>query len=274
MKMVCRAVIVWQPYYTTQKMDNMKMKYLKSIVTVAFLSLAVLLVFDSCSTSKNTASRKGDATAVTNTPDYEQIKKLVNSKSSNFYYPDLLRRFEAADTTLTVEQMYYFYYGTATRPDYSPYKPSNYDALHKALEKDNPEEKDWQEAARVIDEQLKTDPTNIRFHFYKQIVYNNLYGPESEKTFDAHNQVVMLISAVTSTGDGRSKETALHVICVTDEYGIMDVFGLSPKQQSLVHDDYGQSYDVMDLEKNEYGLESMYFNITVSMDAMNKMFGS
>ena len=173
---------------------------------------------------------------------------------------------------MTIEQLHYFYYGTATRPDYSPYKSSNYDALHKALEKENPEKEDWENAAQVIDEQLKTDPTNIRFHLYKHIVYDNLYGPESEKTADAYNQVVMLLSAVTSTGDGRSKETAFHVISVADEYGIMDTFGLSPKMQSLV-EDKGQSYDVMELKENEYGLESMYFNITVSMEAMNKMFG-
>jgi hypothetical protein len=43
--------------------------------------------------------------------------------------------------------------------------------------------------------------------------------------------------------------------------------------QSLVQGDHGQSYDVMELEENEYGLESMYFNITVSMQALDKMFG-
>ena len=182
------------------------MRYLKSIVIVAFLSMAVLLVFDSCSTSKKTTTRKGDASIAANAPDYKRIKKEINTKGSEFYYPELLRRFEVADTTLTVEQLYYFYYGTATRPDYNPYKTSNYDALHKALEKETPEKEDWENAAKAIDEQLKTDPTNIRFHMYKHIVYDNLYGSESEKTFDAYNQVVMLLSAVTSTGMGARKK--------------------------------------------------------------------
>ena len=235
-----------------------------------FILLGLMTI--SCSTSKKTTTRKGDAAISVNAPDYKRIKKEINTKGSEFYYPELLRRFEKADTTLTVEQLHYFYYGTATRPDYNPYKTSNYDALHKALEKETPEKEDWENAAQVIDEQLKTDPTNIRFHLYKHIVYDNLYGPESEKTFDAYKQVVMLLSAVTSTGDGRSKETAFHVISVTDEYGILDTFGLSSKMQSLV-EDKGQSYVVMDLEENEYGLESMYFNITVSMEAMNKIFG-
>ena len=238
---------------------------------VMLLSLAALFVMASCSTSKKTTTR--DTAVTTNALDYKQIKKEINSKGSEFYYPELLKRFQAADPTLSLEQLRHFYYGTATRSDYNPYKKSNYDAIRKVLAKENPEKEDWENAAKAIDKQLKTDPTNIRFHLYKHIVYSNLYGPESEKTADAYNQVVMLLSAVTSTGDGRSKETALHVICVTDEYGIMDFLGLLPKQQSLVRDDHGQSYDVMVLEENEYGLESMYFNITVSMEAMNKIFG-
>ena len=248
------------------------MKMMKSIVMVAFLSLTALFVLDSCSTSKKTTTRKGNVSVATNAPDYKQIKKEINSKGSEFYYPELLKRFEAADMTLSLEQLRHFYYGTATRPDYNPYKMTKYDALREALAKDTPEKEDWEKAAQEIDKELETDPTNIRFHLYKQIVYSNLYGPESEKTINAHNQVVMLLSAVSSTGDGSSKEKAFHVISVADEYGIMEIFGLSLAMQSLV-EDKGQSYDVMELKENKYGLKSMYFNITASMEAMNKNIG-
>ncbi|MBP5797728.1 MAG: DUF4919 domain-containing protein [Bacteroidales bacterium] len=250
----------------------MKMRYLKSIVTVAFLSMVALFVMGSCSTSKKTTTLKGEASITANAPDYKRIKKEINTKESEFYYPELLRRFQAADTTLSLEQLRHFYYGTATRSDYDPYKRAKIDALREAFEKDTPSKEDWEKAAKEIDKELETDPTNIRFHWYKQIIYSNLYGPDSEKTADAYNQVVMLLSAVTSTGDGRSKETAFHVINVADEYGIMDICGLSPTMQSLVKDK-GQSYDVMDLKENEYGLKSMYFNITVSMETTNKIFG-
>ena len=173
---------------------------------------------------------------------------------------------------MNLDQLRHFYYGTATRSEYDPYKMAKIDALREAFEKDTPSKEDWEKAALEIDKELETDPTNIRFHLYKHIIYSNLYGPEAKKTSDAHNQVVMLLSAVTSTGDGSSKESAYHVINVSDEYGIMEIFGFSPTMQSLV-EDKGQSYDVMELKENKYGLKSMYFNITVSMQAMNKMFG-
>lgn len=243
------------------------MRLLKTIVTMAFLSMVALFVMSSCSTSKNTATRKADASIAANAPDYKKIKKEINTKGSEFYYPELLRRFQAADTTLSLEQLRHFYYGAATRSDYDPYKMAKIDALREAFEKDTPNKEDWEKAANEIDKELETDPTNIRFHLYKHIVYSNLYGQDSEKAATAHNQVVMLLSAVTSTGDGSSKESAYHVINVSDEYGIMDIFGLSPTMQSLV-EDKGQSYDVMELKENKYGLESMYFNITVSSYAL------
>ena len=80
----------------------MKMRYLRSIVTVAFLSLAALFVLDSCTTSKKTTTRKGDANITANAPDYKRIEKEINMKESEFYYPELLRRFQAADTTLSL----------------------------------------------------------------------------------------------------------------------------------------------------------------------------
>lgn len=250
----------------------MKKRILKTLVTVAFLSMVTLFVMGSCSTSKKTTTQKGEASITANAPDYKRIKKEINTKESEFYYPELLRRFQAADTTLSIEQIRHFYYGTATRPDYNPYKMAKIDALREAFEKDTPSKEDWEKAAKEIDKELETDPTNIRFHLYKQLIYSNLYGPNSEKTVDARYQVAVLLSAVISTGDGSSKELAFHVINVSDEYGIMELFGFSPTMQSLVEDN-GQSYDVIDLKENQYGLKSMYFNITTSIEATNKIFG-
>lgn len=243
-----------------------KKKLLLSITTI--LVLSSLLVLDSCSTSKK--SVKHNDTAL-NTPNYTQIKKAVNTKGSEYYYPELLRRFEAADTTLTREQLYYFYYGTATRSDYNPYKPANYKEVNEALSGDTLTKEDWQKAAQAVEKQLQSDPANLRFHQYKRIVYSNLYDMGSEECINAYNQVFMLVSAITATGDGRSKESAFHVISTTDEYGIMEILGVSPKSQSLIHDK-GQSYDLMELEENEYGLNALYFNITVCFETLNKLF--
>ena len=41
-------------------------------------------------------------------PDYELIKKEIQDKSSNYYYPKLLNRLVANDTLLTNEAMILF----------------------------------------------------------------------------------------------------------------------------------------------------------------------
>ena len=243
------------------------MKKVASILLVASLVLTSLFVLDSCSTSRKAANN-----VAANAPNYKQIKKAVETKSSEFDYPELLRRFQEADTTLTAEQLYYFYYGTATRPDYNPYRSNNYDGLKEALSVDEVTEEGWRKAAQVVDEELELDPTNLRFHIYRQMVYSNLYGKESQEATDAYNQVIMLFTTITSSGNGKTPETAFHVISTTDEYGLMDMLGLSLKSQSLI-ERHGRSYDLMEFEENEFGLEALYFDVTVCMEAMHKVFG-
>ena len=243
------------------------MKKVASIILVAFLLLASLLALDSCSTSRKVANN-----VASTAPNYKQIKKAVETKGSEFYYPELLRRFKSADTTLTTEQIHYFYYGTATQSSYNPYNVSNYKDIKEVLSGDTITEDDWKRAAQIVEKHLESDPTNLRFHIYKQIVYSNLYGNESQEVIDAYNQVMMLFSTITSSGNGKTPETAFHVISTADEYGLMDMLGLSLKSQSLI-ERHGHSYDLMEFEENKFGLESLYFDITVCMESLNKMFG-
>ena len=81
----------------------------------------------------------------------------------------------------------------------------------------------------------------------------------------------MLSSAILSSGDGLSKESAIHVISIDDEYAILNMYGLSPKMQSLIEEE-GQKYDKMDLDPNKYGWESLYFNTSIMATALKKMF--
>ena len=243
------------------------MKKIVSIILAASLVLTSLFVLDSCSTSRKVANN-----VASNAPDYKQIKKAIESKGSEFYYPELLRRFKSADTTLTTEQIHYFYYGTATQSSYNPYNVSNYKDIKEVLSGDTITEDDWKRAALIVEKHLESDPTNLRFHVYKQIVYSNLYGKESQEANKAYRQVMMLFSAITSTGDGKAPETAFHVISTADEYGLMDMLGLSLKSQSLT-ERHGRSYDLMEFKENKYGLESLYFDVTVCMESLNKMFG-
>ena len=206
------------------------------------------------------------------TPNFKKIKKEVNKKKSELYYPKLVERFEAVDTTMTMEQLQHLYYGTATRSDYNPYKFDDKSELIKIFQKEIKDAKDWQRALDIVNAKLKDDPTSFRYHIYKHMICENLYGEESQQANDVITQLMMLSSAVTSTGDGLSERTAFYVISVDDEYGILDLLGLQSVGQSLIQK-YGQSYDCLKLAENQYGLEALFFNVTVCMDQLHKTFG-
>ena len=206
------------------------------------------------------------------TPNFKKIKKAVNKKKSELYYPKLLERFEAVDTTMTMEQLQHFYYGAATRSDYNPYKYDDKSELIKIFQQEIKETKDWQKAANIVEAKLKDDPTSFRYHIYKHMIFEQLYGEDSQQANDALMQLIMLSLAVTSTGDGLSERTAFYVISVADEYGILDLLGLQSVGQSLIQK-YGQSYDCLELAENQYGLDALYFNVTVCMKQLHKTFG-
>lgn len=251
----------------------MKMRYLKSIVMLTFLSLAALFVMASCSTSKKATTSKRDTAVATNAPDYKRIKKEINSKNSEFYYPELLRRFEAVDTTMTIEHLRYIYYGAATLPDYSPYGTSSFKSeLEKAMDITEPTQSDWENALSIVNKQLAKDPASLTSRFYKLNILVKVFGEGSKESIDAYNQLTMLFYAILSTGDGQSEETAFYITSVSDEYTFMNMIGFRTKAQALVHSDNGQSYDVMDIVDEDGSESKLYFNITVLMESLNKMF--
>ena len=214
-------------------------------------------------------AQKLDTTYTSKPPDFKLIEKDIESKKSGFYYSDLKKRFLAADTTLTMEEMRHFYYGTSTRKGYDPYKNDLLQELNAILRKDALTPADWKKAVAIIDKQLKSDPTNLTFYQYKQIACAHLYGKDAKETYNAYFQTVLLTGAILSSGDGKTKESAIYVINVSDEYAIMSFYGLSLSKQMLVKDG-DQEYDVMELGKNELGLENLYFNITVCSEALAK----
>lgn len=205
-------------------------------------------------------------------PDFAKIKKEVNSKKNEYYYPKLLKRFEAADTTMTIEHFRHIYYGAATLPDYEPYGSDLEKELEKVLDTDKPTKSVWKKALGVVNKQLSEDPTNMTFHLYKINISEKVYGDDSKEFINAYNQLTMLFYAILSTGDGTSEETAFYVTCVSDEYTLMKMIGMKPKGQALVHADNGESYDVMDVEDDEGNESKLYFNITIMMEQLDKMF--
>ena len=200
-------------------------------------------------------------------PDYELIKLNIENNQSNFYYPKLWDRFQQGDSTLTLEEKRHLYYGYVFHKNYSPYA-SAHDAkqVNTILNKEKTTKKEWEKIVFLLNTSLSKEPFNFRHLYYQSIAHNALNNSvDADKNA---RKIWSIADALNSTGDGLSKETAIHVIAVSNEYDYLFLNNLSMQSQALING----GYDILYLMPNEGGLEEMWFDVTQSLNYLNKSF--
>jgi hypothetical protein len=85
-----------------------------------------------------------------------------------------------------------------------------------------------------------------------------------------------LLSEIYYSGDGKTCETAMVVIKVSDEYEIISELQLSVEMQSLVGDCDLMEFDtkLQELEKGEKPIKQLYFNVRIPLENLSKQFRS
>jgi len=190
-------------------------------------------------------------------PDYDSIEMIISDSTSRYYYPDLMNRFMDRDTTLDLQDFRVLYYGYSFQDKYEPYWRSDYgekirEAFSKPINEDN-----YIEILGLASKALEENP----FYFDAlQLVF--MAFNETGNTAMAKKlayQVNGILAAIMSTGDGKTCETAYHVISTTHEYVFLGFFGFEPKGQSLSN---GERYcDYIRLGKNDEHLKGIYFDV-------------
>ena len=180
--------------------------------------------------------------------DYPAIKEYVTSHNTEFQ--KLMQRFEENDTLLTRQDHAMLYYGYSFTPAYK----GSMD--------------DFQDFRKLIKEEK--NPVSL------QLLYN-MYGIAGLLQKDIREikhyskRYAALLTMIALTGDGTSEETAFKVICVNDEYQLLNMlFKMeNMKGQSLVN-----KCDLIEFDKCQYYEgNQMYFDISRSLDYMSELFG-
>ncbi|RZJ71832.1 DUF4919 domain-containing protein [Flavobacterium sp.] len=198
-------------------------------------------------------------------PNYDKIEKAIADKTSEFYYPTMFGRFKKGDTTLTIQQKRHLYYGFQFQPNYNPYGvPKEMEELRPLLKNREMSDADALKVSTLVQKILAKNPFDIK------MMNVLLYATEKTKetaVFNATlNQMAMVIDALGSSGDGKTKQTAFYVISVSDEYQLLAVLKLQPAgKQSLV-----EHYDYLEVAANPDNIKGLYFDVTASMGAMVK----
>lgn len=199
-------------------------------------------------------------------PNYELIKKNSTDKNSKLNFEVLYERYTNADSTMTIEDKRYLYYGYSFTDYYSPYGTGSTEVrqkLNELLQKKEGDKNDLKKVIEYTDELLSDFPFSIRLKNIRIYCFRELDMIEEAKKEEF--QANAIIDALLSTGNGVDKETCIYVINVTNEYDLIGVFGFSyGGEQSLIDG----RYDYLTIDENPYEIEGLYFDVSRSLNGL------
>ncbi len=190
-------------------------------------------------------------------PNYKKIKKLTFKKKSDFYYLKLSKKFTTG-ADMTLEEKRVFYYGFAFRNSYEPYKISkDRNEINTILLSRIFDEITLNKLDVLIRNELVDNPFDLKLHNLHIFVYKKLR--QKDKVAIKLKQIQVIKDAILSSGDGKSKKTAYHVIFVKNEYDILKLLKLKEKKHLFID----KNFECIFVQPNPQNIEKVYFNITM-----------
>lgn len=192
--------------------------------------------------------------------DFNKVYAQTTHEKSPYYFPKLLERFRAVDTTLTHAEYMYLYYGY-TRSIH--YNPSDGDATElRALV----ETKQLEEAKPLIDTLDEKNPVNMNLTYSKGLMAFMEKNDLDAKRFTS--QTRGLLTAIMQSGNGKSEATAFVITSVEDEYFIINLFKLR-----FISRETTSCCDIFTLEMpNNFNSDKIYFNKEKSSEYIEYLF--
>jgi hypothetical protein len=199
--------------------------------------------------------------------DYKMIEKVMADPAAAYFFPKLKARYDQNDSTLTVLDYHYFYYGYTFQEEYNSMKRNDNVRSGELKRKDELSDSELQELFDNEVKWLQEMPIDLESIYWVLVALDGM-GKQQEflqwkRKFDG------LMDAVIASGDGLTKETAIHVATVRTEYFLLNMFGFeyADEQQLFTPCDY------LKIEKNDAGIEGLYFNVERHFACMRKLFG-
>ncbi|MDD5346339.1 MAG: DUF4919 domain-containing protein [Proteiniphilum sp.] len=188
-------------------------------------------------------------------PDYESIKQEIFDSSSDYYYPQLMERYEAFDSTLTVTDFRHLYYGFIFHENYDPdWKSRDEKKIEKYFRNAKEDERNFDKVVDLVCKSLQDYPFDLRTMRFLCFLYHQ--KGDKEMGEKASHRFISIIGAILSSGDGESCETAYHVISPRHEFSILKIFQFESAAQMRVD---GCNY--LELKENKRGMEGIYFKV-------------
>ena len=199
--------------------------------------------------------------------DFDQIKRNINDKKSQYYYPTLVDRLLKDDSTLTYKDYKHLYYGSVFQDYYHPYGDSFSKKEFSEVYSTGNNQKIIEKGILVLQE----NPVDIEVTLKILLAYLEEGDTAMARVYGL--KYYSFLDVIYASGDGESIETAYVVITVTDEYRIVGDLNLSVKEQYLIDD-----CDLLRFEKKGQRrvrgkkIKQLYFNVHMPLLSLSNSF--
>lgn len=224
----------------------------KLLYILLFLSLSVALW------AKTPVDTKKNITV--EQPDMALIKRATQDPSSKYYYPRLMKQYEANETVMTTQDYRFLYLGMVFQEDYNPYRKSEYrDKIEELYYRENHSRHELDSIIAYAELSLADDPFDLEQMNY--LIYA-LRGRGKNNTANIWQyRLNHILKAIISTGNGLDTTGAWYVINPRHEYNIINFQGRTVESQEFVEPYYEYIKLVPVGDASGRSPEGYYFNI-------------
>jgi hypothetical protein len=176
-------------------------------------------------------------------------------------YEALLEKAKKGEGTVDYGALRFAYFET---PEYSPMEGMTvYRALWGAAAQSN-----WPEAAKQAEAVLAKNYVDVNAHMVAHVAYRQQGDEEKAKLH--RRWADGLLDSIRSGGDGKTPQTAWHVISISEEYAVFRALNLRPVGQALVRAD-DHAYDEIRVIDPQTNAEvKYYFNVDKPFSAYGR----
>lgn len=144
--------------------------------------------------------------------DMKQLQRDCIRRSSLYYFPALLKRYEQFDTSMSVQELQYLYWGQTFYPDYTSPNLFPREKFNRLLDSQQ-----CRQAFQLCDSFLRKHPLDLMSSQYLIMAYQEC---DSNKVMAQKllKRQQALVKAIVLTGDARFKKNALPAASIPDEF--------------------------------------------------------
>ncbi|MEK7254091.1 MAG: DUF4919 domain-containing protein [Bacteroidota bacterium] len=188
----------------------------------------------------------------------EAFEQRVRRDSAE--YQSLAQRFSSGDTTLTLPQLTFLYFGSAFRSGYQPSQEERILGAGSALA----QREKFEDALRLFQNLLTKNPACLPAWLEK--AYTQWSAGDSLSVGATYKQYFQLLQAPLTSGNGESPEKAFVVRSVRDIELVLNELGYDMMEHTLLKRN-GQNFQVVTCSKEDNpGLQrDLYFNVQLPL---------